>query len=61
MKTYNVKNHIVHDGEDFQPDDEIALSDEAAQPLLAVDAIEDPAEAKKAEKPARAPKKVAKK
>jgi hypothetical protein len=60
MKTYNVKTPLEHDGEHFEPGDEVALADKHADPLLAVSAIEDPAEAV-AEKPARAPKKVAKK
>jgi hypothetical protein len=44
--------------ESFQPGDEIELSDEHAQPLLDVGAIEDPDAAKKTAKPVRIPKKV---
>lgn len=69
MKIYTVKTPISHgevvDGvnkpDTFEPGDEIELSDEHAQPLLDVGAIEDPAEAKKNAKPERAPKKVTRK
>lgn len=38
-KLYDVHAHIVHDNELFQPGDRIPLSDKAAGPLLAIQAI----------------------
>jgi hypothetical protein len=61
MKIYHVKTPISHNGEAFEPGDEIELDDAHADPLLDVSAIEDPAEVKKAAKPERVPKKAAKK
>lgn len=62
MKVYKVKTPLEHDGEHFESGDEIELDEKHhAHALLAVDAIEDPTDAPKAEKPVRAPKKVAKK
>jgi hypothetical protein len=60
MKTYIVKTPLQHDGDAYLPDDEIALDDKHAEPLLAVGAVADPADAEVA-KPARQPKKVEKK
>ena len=59
MKVYVVKTAVSHDNESFVPGDEIELSDEHAEPLLEVGAIEDPSSVKKVAEPKR--KKVTKK
>lgn len=58
-KIYKVKTPVEHNGTRYEPEDEIELEDEHAEPLLAVNAISDPSD--KPAKPVRTPRKVERK